>query len=144
MLQKIFNTENSPRVVDNKTIPSATTKVNMIGTKRKAEVTKEKHQKKPKISKPIVEEKPIKEKKSKKPIVKAPIESESDSIESSEDESDGGVELEDEVDEDVDMDRDEETGPSAKNGLHPDRVKKVEANSMDTLACWNSMVLNYT
>jgi len=130
-------------------MPSATTKIAIVGTKRKAEATKEKHQKKPKISKPAVEEKPIKEKKSKKPIVKTPIESDSsdeldDKIDSSEDESDGGVVLADEEAEDVDMDKDEETGPSAKNGLHPDRVKKVEANSTDTFTCSDSMMLIYT
>lgn len=116
-------------------MPSATTKDKMGGTKRKAESTKEKHQKKPKIAKPIVEEKPVKkEKKSKQPVVKAPIESESESTqelyEDSEDESDGGVELDAEGDHRMEDAEDaDEDGPSANNGLHPDRVKKVEANS---------------
>lgn len=109
------------------TMASTTIKTPIAGTKRKAESTKGERHKKPKITKATTEEKTKKEKKIKKPIVKAPIEVENLS-ELSDDESDGGVAIaEEEGEKDVDMDDEEPT--VVKGGLHPDRVKKVEANS---------------
>lgn len=110
--------------------------------KEEPESTKEAHQKKPKTIK-AVEEKPKKSNKEvKRPLVRAPSPDESSS-ESSGDDSDEGIDInaesEDGEDEDIDMDEEDGEGEDVymdgeedtrtKNGIHPDRAKKVEASS---------------
>lgn len=101
-------------------MPSATTtKPAKAGTKRKSAPEGKVHIKEKK-AKTERKEKTEKSSKSAKPK-KAPSPSESDL----DDSDDGGAPIE----EDEDLSEEEEDLPKAEDGLHPDRVKAVVANS---------------
>lgn len=114
-------------------MPSATTtKSAMAGTKRKSAPVKEGHVKESKKVKTSAgrEMAPKKKGLAVKPPRPAKIVEKSASESSDDDDSDGGVPLSSMsgVEEDEE-DEEEENLPSATDGLHPDRVKAVVANS---------------
>ncbi|KAH6678256.1 armadillo-type protein [Halenospora varia] len=114
-------------------MPSATTtKSAMAGTKRKSAPVKEGHVKESKKVKTSAgrEMAPKKKGLAVKPPRPAKIVEKSASESSDDDDSDGGVPLSSMSG--VEEDEEEENLPSAADGLHPDRVKAVVANSQSS------------
>lgn len=111
-------------------MPSATsTKSAMAGTKRKSASGKEPHVKEPKKPKTDAAVKPAMKKTKSVPVKRV---EESNDSEDSDTDMDGGVPLDHRSgeDSDVDMDEDDENLPKATDGLHPERAKAVNVNSM--------------